>query len=535
MTEAREGPDPLSTARDAAADDSARWRQRFASSQAALVDLQAALLPAEVPVLPGLQIGARYLLCDADTGAGGDWFDAVPLADGRVALVVGDVVGHGIVGSAVMGQLRPLLAQRLADGEPLKDGLAALDRASRRIDGTAGTTVCAAVVDRDSGQVEYCTAGHPAPLIIRGPEWEYLDESGAGPLASGAGFATANAELRDGDVLVLYSDGLVERPGRPVDRSTVEIGVAVTNALAQRAVPYGASTHAPDRICELALELLTRITGHSDDITVLAARRIGPPAPLYLSVHAEPAAIWSLAVELERWLAAVDAGPADQSALRHAIVELLSNTVGHAYRRRPAGTVTLRGELNPDGYVTITVSDDGTWRRPGDAGDPRIRRLGLALVREVVDEFGVDHSGDGTVATIRRRLRRPVPLPAEAPRDSGRHPARARDDELIIEAEGDRLTVRGPLLLGTAGALAVHLGRETRGGTRSLIVDLSGVTHLASSGVTLLQEARAAAERHGEHLSLLASPGSVADHVLSLVSIDHGCGTDESSDDALWS
>src|SRR5262245_25623569 len=93
-------------ARQAAEDDSARWQLRFASSQAALAELHGALLPAEVPVLPGLQIGASYLLSDADTAAGGDWFDAVPVVGGRVALVVGDVVGHGIAASAVMGQLR---------------------------------------------------------------------------------------------------------------------------------------------------------------------------------------------------------------------------------------------------------------------------------------------------------------------------------------------------------------------------------------------------------------------------------------------
>jgi anti-sigma regulatory factor (Ser/Thr protein kinase)/anti-anti-sigma regulatory factor len=467
----------------------------------------------------------------------------VPLPDGRVALIVGDVVGHGITASAVMGRLRTVLSEHLADGDPLADALAALDRSAHRIAGAAATTVCVALMDRESGQVEYCTAGHPAPLVVSGGDWRYLPTTGAGPLASGTGFATGTAELGDGDVLFLYSDGLVERPGRPLGQSTVEIGRAVTDALAGRPRLSGAATHPADRICEQTLETLTRVTGYADDITVLAARRIGAPAPLLSRASADQAAVWSLAVELERWLAAVDAGVEDQSALRHAVVELLSNSVEHAYRDREPGAVSLSAELGDDGHVTVTVADHGTWRNPDESqvetrahGDPRLRGLGLALVADIVDEFTVDRTDGRTVARLRRRLRRPAPLLAEAPGGVGRRGTADLDSTLTIDSAHDQLTVRGPLMLATAGALETRLGWETRGGTRSLTLDLSGLTHLASTGVKLLQHTRAAAALHGQKVTLLASPGSVAHHVLELTAMEHDLTTSSTAEDGPhWS
>jgi len=529
-------------ARRRAEAQSTQWEQRLATSQAAMTALQGALLPAEVPVVPGLQIGARYLLSDADTAAGGDWFDAVPLPDGRVALVVGDVVGHGIGASAVMGRLRSLLTERLADGEELAGALSALDRSAGRIAGADATTVCVAVVDAPSGRVEYCTAGHPPPLVVHREEWRYLEMTGAGPLGSGAGFATATAALGDGDLILLYSDGLVERPGRALGQSTVEIGQAVADALAGRPALSGASTHAPDRVCEQALELVTRITGYADDITVLAARRIGPPRALTLGLRADHGAVWTAAMELERWLAAVDAGLSDQAALRHAVVELVSNTAEHAYRFGPTGGVAVHAGLDRDGYVTVVVSDEGSWRAPLEApaerqkmGDSRLRGLGLAMVRDTVDEFALDHDTAGTTARLRRRLRRPAPLLAEAPGATGRQAVLDAQGRLVITPEGsDRLVVHGPLYLGTVAALESRLAMETRGGTRSLALDLSGLTHLASAGVQLLQEVRRTARAHGEELTLLASTGSVAGHVLGLVAADHSSEVHPSTDSPHW-
>jgi hypothetical protein len=105
-------------------------RQRYEQARDVIDVLQRELLPIGVPVLPRVQIAASYLLADSETTAGGDWFDAVPLPDGRVALVVGDVVGHGVAASATMGQLRTVLHERLAATADIVTALRAVNTAA---------------------------------------------------------------------------------------------------------------------------------------------------------------------------------------------------------------------------------------------------------------------------------------------------------------------------------------------------------------------------------------------------------------------
>ncbi|SDH63792.1 PAS domain S-box-containing protein [Pseudonocardia oroxyli] len=155
-------------ARRAAQAEAKEARERYEQARDVITTLQRELLPRGVPVIPGLDIAASYLLADTDTAAGGDWFDAFALADGRVALVVGDVVGHGVAASAAMGQLRVLLRDRLARGGGAGGGLVeaaldGLDAAAKDIRGARAATLCVAVVDPRRGTVEYCTAGHTRP------------------------------------------------------------------------------------------------------------------------------------------------------------------------------------------------------------------------------------------------------------------------------------------------------------------------------------------------------------------------------------
>ena len=185
--------------------------------------LQDVLLPTDLPLVPCVDIEARYLLA-AGKGAGGDWFDAVVRPDGHVALVVGDVVGHGVGASAVMGQLRAVLHSQLLTRSTLPEALAVLDRYAEREIESRATTVCVLELDADTGQLEYCTAGHPPPLVVTGAgDAQYLEPTGAGPLATGKGFATRRASLADGDLVVMYTDGLVDRPGRTPAESTVQL------------------------------------------------------------------------------------------------------------------------------------------------------------------------------------------------------------------------------------------------------------------------------------------------------------------------
>jgi hypothetical protein len=108
-------------------------RERYEQTLDVVTALQQELLPPGVPVLPGARLAASYLLADAGTAAGGDWFDAVAQPGGRVALIIGDVVGHGVAASGVMGQLRAVLQDRLDGGAGIAEALAAADRTTRRM------------------------------------------------------------------------------------------------------------------------------------------------------------------------------------------------------------------------------------------------------------------------------------------------------------------------------------------------------------------------------------------------------------------
>ncbi len=198
--------------------------RRFERARGVIAALQRELLPRGLPVLPRVRIAGSYLLADADTAAGGDWFDAVALPDGRVGLVVGDVVGHGVAASAVMGQLRAILAERLGAGAEIVDALAAVDAAAGRIPGARAATVCVAALDPADGTLFYCTAGHPPPLLLpAGGEPRFLPATGAGPLGTGSAFRVEADRLDSHDMVLLYTDGILERPGQAPSAATVEL------------------------------------------------------------------------------------------------------------------------------------------------------------------------------------------------------------------------------------------------------------------------------------------------------------------------
>ena len=151
--------------RRSAEDDAETVRRRYAAAQDVVLTLQRSLLPAGLPVLPGVRTAAHYLVAAAEQAAGGDWFEAFPVG-GQVVAVVGDVVGHGAEASAVMGQLRAVLVEFLLDGDDLATALVRLDRFASRVPGARGATVCLAVIDPADGTVRYACAGHPPPLVV---------------------------------------------------------------------------------------------------------------------------------------------------------------------------------------------------------------------------------------------------------------------------------------------------------------------------------------------------------------------------------
>jgi serine phosphatase RsbU (regulator of sigma subunit)/anti-sigma regulatory factor (Ser/Thr protein kinase)/anti-anti-sigma regulatory factor len=514
-------------ARTAAEQQAAKLQERYERSRDVVTALQQELLPAGLPVLPGVQVAASYLLADADTAAGGDWFDTVAQPDGSVALIVGDVVGHGVTASGVMGQLRAVLQDRLAAGTGITDALSAADRFARRLPTAHATTVCLVVLDPSDGSLAYCTAGHPVPLVVSADgDTRYLAGTGGTPLGTGGSFPVGTDRLGVGDLLLLYSDGILERPGRTIPDGTVELAQVAADSAAGRALHDPKATPA-ERVCTQTVELLVRATGHTDDITLLAAQRVPPPPVLEVSVPGELASLRASRVELAAWLDRIGATEHDAFLLQHALGELVTNAIEHAFGGEfGKDIVTVRAALTPDGTVEATVIDHGHWREP--SRQPT-RGRGLALTAQLVDNLLVEPAASGTVATVRHTLRRPARMLTGELHGHDRPGDLTDRSAMVITEVSDedetRVRVDGPVDATTAAYLRHDLLRRSRGGTVPLTVDLTGVTHLASAGVSALHHV---AGRHAEQrapLSLFAAPGCAAQLVLTLVALPHATNT----------
>lgn len=483
---------------------------------------QDALLPGDLPVIPGLDLAASYLLATEEESAGGDWFDAVQRPDGRVALVVGDVVGSGLAATAVMGQLRAVLHDRLLGAETLADALAALDRFSHVRPESHAATVCVVVLDPETGGFEYCTAGHPPPLVISpGGETRYLAASGARPLATRGEFLVARDRLEPDEMVLLYTDGIVERPGTTLTQSTVDLSRVAAETARDDGLA-GASGPPAERVCRLALEHLVRHSGYADDITLMVAQRVPRIAPLHLRLPAVPTTIARARGKVRRWVESHDIRALDELAIQHSVGELVTNVVDHAYATQEStGEVEVEAHIEPTGHLVCAVRDTGQWRVTERSSG---RGRGLALVRGLVDELELLHGPSGTTATIRHRLSRPALLLTAL--DDGDQPALLQVTPYGTRVDGDRLVVEGALDRENSDSLRAVLLRASRGRTAGLTLDLTGVTYLGSSAVQVLHEITLV---DGAPLVLLAPAGSVAQHVLDVARIPHTTHVDGSA------
>ena len=345
------------------------------------VTLQRVLLPAASPRLERLAVATRYLPAGAGTQTGGDWYDVIPLADGRVAIVVGDVVGHGPHAAGVMGQLRSALAAYLLDDHGPAEALERLDRFARRVDGAAASTVACGVLDRDTGELTWARAGHVPALVVDGDGGRFL--VGGGTVLGVRGrppVAEQVTVLRPGSSVVLYTDGLVERRGEDVD--------AVLARLQRAAMDLRDLDPEP-----LATGLLDRCLGRrrTDDVALVVIRLL--PAPLVNGRPAVPAQLAVMRREVREWARAA-ALPADQLGdLQLALGEAVANAVEHAYAGEP-GQVRYRVAVAAGGGVEVEVTDDGGWRQPPT--DPGFRGRGLLIIDRISRSTTVEHTDTGT-------------------------------------------------------------------------------------------------------------------------------------------
>ncbi|AXN45914.1 Phosphoserine phosphatase RsbU [Mycobacterium marinum] len=491
--------------------------ERYRHLRDSAIVMQQALLAPSVPVVSGADIAAQYLVAAQDTAAGGDWFDAVALGD-RLVLIVGDVVGHGVEAAAVMSQLRTALRLQIAAGRSIGEALEALDAFHEHVPGSNSATLCVGSLDFTTGEFQYCTAGHPPPLVVTAEaKSRYLEPSGAGPLGSETGFPVRTELIGVGDVVLLYTDGLIERPGRPLGASTAEFADLAANITSGGGFVIDAQSRPIDRLCSETLELLLRSTGYNDDITLLAVQRRAPTPPLNITEDATIHAARAIRSRLRQWLSEIGAESSDISDIVHAISEFVENAVEHGYSTDVSDGLAVAAALGGDGKLRVAVIDHGTWKhhREGERG----RGRGLAMAEALVSETHVSHDGAGTTATVVHRLSRPAQFVTDPV--VSRAPNRPTIDSEFASTvtESGHIVVRGDVDSNTAPTLDRQIAVESRSGIASLTIDLSAVTHLGSAGVSALVTARDRARKQGGTCVLMAPPGSPAHHVLSLVQI----------------
>jgi GAF domain-containing protein/anti-sigma regulatory factor (Ser/Thr protein kinase) len=356
--------------------------------------LQRSLLPERLPEVPGIAVAARYLPGGAGS-VGGDWYDLIPLAGGRVGVVMGDVVGHGIGAASLMGQLRSGLRAYALEGDTPARVLQRLDRLIRSLHPEGMATLLYLVYDRTGGTARFASAGHPPPLLLEPTgDAHYLEEGVSVPLGvlRTASFSERSVTLEAGSTLVMYTDGVVERRGESLDHG---LGLLRSAAMAR---PDGV-----DGLCDHVLRTLLPDGPEADDAALIALRVI-PAAldELRVRLPAQPDSLATLRGALRRWLA--DAGVTGQLAYDVVLAsgEACANVIEHAYGPGNADFELVASLAGAE--LELRVRDSGRWRprRPTDHG------RGLALMAALMDVVEVKTDAGGTTVVLRQRLREAV-------------------------------------------------------------------------------------------------------------------------------
>lgn len=369
------------TARAALAIDNVRL---YDEARATAVALQRSLLPTVQPRVTGVDTAHRYLPGSRDVGVGGDWFDVIPLSCGRVALVIGDVMGRGLRAAAAMGQLRTAVRMLAVLDHLPEDVLRHLDDLAQGTDEVALATCVYAVYDPVGRSLSFATAGHPPP-VLRAPDGSttLLPQPSGVPLGvGGVPFESRTVPVPDGSRLLLYTDGLVEARGEDMDETLVALSRT-----------FGADPGPLEPLCDSLLAVTGRGGGHDDDVALLVAELAGLPDERVSTWHlrggvesVSDARSWVRRC-FDRW----GLGGSGETAELLAS-ELVTNALKHASRPIEL-TVLLLDEI-----VTLAVRDGEAplpRQRPVDDGDEGGR--GLQLVSLLAARWGARPTVTGKV------------------------------------------------------------------------------------------------------------------------------------------
>ncbi|MEU7137095.1 SpoIIE family protein phosphatase [Streptomyces sp. NPDC046261] len=386
-------------ARAAVCIDNAR---RYTREHHAALNLQCRLLPAELPDLPAVEVAHQYIPAGAVAGVGGDWFDVIPLSGARVALVVGDVIGHGVDAAATMGRLRTAVhtladldmepEEVLSHLDDLVHRLAAEQEANARDfpnDQVTGASCLYAVYDPVSRCCSVARAGHP-PLAVVTPDGKagFPDLPAGPPLGlGGLPFEAMEFDLPEGSLLALYTNGLVQTPGLDVD-------AALERLAAELSAPARALAETARNVVDALLPARP-----TDDVALLLARtRV---------LASERVATWTLPAEASaaaqaRSLMNDQLTAWDLEEMAFTTELIVSELVTNAYRYA-GGPVTLRLIRGP--CLICEVSDTSST-------SPHLRRArstdeggrGLFLVAQLTERWGTRYGREGKTVWTEQAL-----------------------------------------------------------------------------------------------------------------------------------
>ena len=354
--------------------------------------LQRALLPMRALDRPGIALAAQYEAGSDLLEVGGDWFDAFDLPDGRIAVTVGDVVGHGLSAAAAMGQVRTALAALADHAKGPGEVLMRLEGFLARHETTDFATVCYAVIDPATGLVEYASAGHP-PILVVSPAGEisWLDQAQSPPL-SGAyspDRPQGSRLLEPGSLLVLFSDGLVERRKEPIDVGLSRLADAA-RSLADLPV---------EDVCAALIAKLGVDDARADDIAVLVVRlEATSSAQFQRRFPARSEQLSELRASMRGWLRARGIGQSLQRSVLLAVWEACANAIEHAYIDMEPSEVRVDMRESDTGGVLVEVRDFGRFRYVASSDD---RGRGTRIMQALTSDFSRESTSSGTVVRFR--------------------------------------------------------------------------------------------------------------------------------------
>ena len=358
---------------------------------------QRSLLPERLPEIAGLASSARYMAGPTDAQVGGDWYDLIELRDGLAGIAIGDVVDSGLDAAAKMARLQNALRVYAVDGLRPSVALERMNSFAREAAGSTMATALYGVVDPEHGRMHVASAGHPPPLVI-GPQGDAWFAEGPAGCPLGAVrfpvYEESTISLEPGATVVLYTDGLIERPGVSLDEGLDWL----------RGLAAGISGGLDD-LCSTLLRASFDEASQADDVALLAVRlKSVDPERMELTLAAEPESLAYMRRVLGRWLRVAGADDTETYEILVACGEACANAVAYAYQAGEASSYVVEARRR-DAAVELEVRDFGRWRAPRVGSEGR----GLTLISQLVDELEIDRAATGTAVRMRRAVGTPDP------------------------------------------------------------------------------------------------------------------------------